>query len=93
MTSYLWAKGKVVSNQHGCVEANPHPSSHPQPTGRVYEGWLTVVCEETGITGVPPCGAVEMNPTSIHEDTGSIPCLAQRVMDLASLSGLLWAVV
>ena len=28
-----------------------------------------------------PCGSAEMNPSSIHEDVGSIPGLTQRVKD------------
>ena len=47
-----------------------------------------VLCKTT-ILRSSHCGTAEMNPTSIHEDTGSILGLAQWVQDLE----LPWAVV
>ena len=38
---------------------------------------------EVAEAGSSSCGTVEMNPTSIHEDTGSIPDLAQWGGDMA----------
>ena len=35
------------------------------------------------VPGSSHCGAVEMNPTSIHENVGSIPGLAQWAKDPA----------
>ena len=34
------------------------------------------------------CGAVETNPTGIHEDAGSVPGLVQRIKGLALLKSL-----
>ena len=35
--------------------------------------------------GIPCCGSVETDPTSIHKNADSIPGLAQGVRDLALL--------
>ena len=37
---------------------------------------------ENSLTGSSCCGSVVTNPTTMHEDVGLIPGLAQRIKDL-----------
>ena len=53
------------------------------PTILFYGGQITVVFKNIWQWGVPVMAQWLTNPTSIHEDTGSIPGLTQWVRDLA----------
>ena len=53
---------------------------------KTLETDLQTLGQRVSILGSSHCGAVEMNPTGIHEDAGSIPGPAQGFRDPAGVA-------
>ena len=73
MVSY----GPWSSSQHVCIAGNKHvAASLPYPIVERLGYFF-----KKGRNKSSHCGTAEMNPTSIHEDVGLNPILAQWVTD------------
>ena len=68
-------KKKVFSTNHAGIIVYPHTKEWISTSTSHLIQKLT--------QGVPVVTQWVKNPTSIHEDSGSIPCLSQWVKDLA----------
>ena len=94
--NYLW-KGTLIPSNAGCLWAGKWVTQSGKWEGAFqcicFVLWILNPVSELNIykwiDRSSHCGAAEMNPTSTHEDAGSIPGLTQWVNDPA----LPWAVV
>ena len=74
-----WPRG----TRNKCVYTQVHSSTSHIIQIQSSAGVLRKVLPQKIGAGSSYCGSVEMNPSSIHKDAGSISDLAQWVNDLA----------